>query len=78
MNVNDVVNSGLHINNKRSIKMANKKKNNDLMENALQAIEDVFSDISVSQQETIDRLEELVAEIRDKISAIKADIYNQD
>ena len=46
----------------------------DYMEAAKKAIDDLFSDTTVSQQTTVDKLEELRDEIEMKIDAIKGDI----
>jgi hypothetical protein len=48
-----------------------------LLEKAKEAISAVFNDTSVSQTETIDRLEELSEEIRICMSAIEEDMGAQ-
>jgi len=53
-------------------------KGDRLMEAAEEAIDEVFSDRSVSQRETIARLNNLMACIEIKIAAIKSDLKREE
>lgn len=51
--------------------MKMKKIGNQLMEEAEKAIDAVFSDTSVSKEETINRLEEISSDIEMKIRSLR-------
>lgn len=50
------------------------KREDELVEAAKAAIDEVFSDTSVSPEETLSRMEELCSSIRSSIDALKADL----
>jgi polyhydroxyalkanoate synthesis regulator phasin len=52
-------------------------EHSELKKQAIDAIDELFSDTSVSKEKTIDSLEELVEHIEDSIMAIRADIKNE-
>ena len=49
-----------------------------LVDAAKAAIDEVFSDTSVSQEETLERMQEILSTVQGNIDAIKADLKQDD
>ncbi|MFH1722907.1 MAG: hypothetical protein ABH950_09925 [Candidatus Altiarchaeota archaeon] len=51
--------------------------NEQLYEQARNAIEELFSDTSVSQEKAMENLQSLISEIQSMVEALKEDMKNQ-